>query len=91
MCSKLKKPSKADAQVLKKLFPLSSATYKRSNAAIFDPSEECVATIQKKGAFDSRVAKLPYSVLTVQRRELKKEGYEKKKEFLFTGDTKCNH
>lgn len=87
ICSKLKKPSKADAQVLKNLFPSSSSTVKRAGAT-FDPSDECVASVQqekKKKAIRFKSSKI--TVLAVDaakgipkgkyRKELKKNGSEK--------------
>lgn len=46
ICSKLKRLSKPDVQVLKSLYPSTSAT-KRPRFT-FDPSAECVAAAQQK-------------------------------------------
>ena len=86
ICNKIKQPSKADAQVLRNLFPASGPSRKRSYT--FDPTSQCVAADQqrkKKKAIRNRVSKV--TILQVNnvargipkgkyRRELKKDGQE---------------
>jgi len=80
----LKKPTKANAEVLSSLFPTTSAQ-KRSSKSTFDPTDECVAALsQKKKAIQCKSTKV--TVLLVDpakgipkskyRRELKENGCE---------------
>lgn len=81
MCSKLKKPSTADAQALKSLFP-SSAALKRPSTS-FDPSDATI-TQQKKKRRAIRFKSSKVTVLAVDstkgvpkgkyRKELNKNG-----------------
>jgi len=56
ICKRVGKPSEADARVLSKLFPSSSACErKRPLSTAFDPTKECVALPQQKKKKAARV------------------------------------
>ena len=92
MCSKLGKPTEADARVLSSLFPTSSHPMKRTSS-VFDPMADCVASAAKRKKKAVRVKPRKVTVVLVsgntnilprfgRRKALKREGNIRQLQFL---------